>query len=83
MLTDAGVPWQIHALPRGLRRRNDRAVVRQRQHRRIDVGIGILSMHSPMELSAKVDIWELYRGFKAFWARVRPTPCVGACIPAA
>ena len=33
----------------------------------IDVGIGILSMHSPMDVSAKVDIWELYRGFKAFW----------------
>ncbi len=32
----------------------------------IDVGIGILSMHSPMDVSAKVDLWELYRGFKAF-----------------
>jgi len=25
-------------------------------------------MHSPMDVSAKVDLWELYRGFKAFWA---------------
>jgi aspartyl aminopeptidase len=23
-------------------------------------------MHSPMDVSAKVDVWELYRGFKAF-----------------
>jgi aspartyl aminopeptidase len=23
-------------------------------------------MHSPMDVSAKVDLWELYRGFKAF-----------------
>ena len=32
----------------------------------IDVGIGILSMHSPMDVSAKVDLWELYRAFVAF-----------------
>lgn len=40
---------------------------RERQHRTIDVGVGILSMHSPMDVSA-VDLWELYRGFKAFWS---------------
>jgi aspartyl aminopeptidase len=32
-----------------------------------DVGIGLLSMHSPFEVSAKVDLWELYRGFKTFF----------------
>ena len=31
-----------------------------------DVGIGVLSMHSPMDVSAKADLWELYRGFRAF-----------------
>jgi aspartyl aminopeptidase len=33
----------------------------------IDVGIGILSMHSPFEVSSKVDVWELYKGFGAFY----------------
>ena len=39
----------------------------------IDVGIGILSMHSPFEVAAKVDLWELYRGFKAFLGRADVT----------
>jgi aspartyl aminopeptidase len=33
----------------------------------MDVGVGILSMHSPFEVSSKVDLWELYRGFAAFY----------------
>ena len=33
----------------------------------IDVGIGILSMHSPYEVSSKIDLWELYHGFMAFY----------------
>ncbi len=40
----------------------------------IDVGIGILSMHSPMDVSAKVDVWELSRGFKAFFDTAPGTP---------
>ena len=33
----------------------------------MDVGIGILSMHSPYDVSSKVDLWELYKGFQAFF----------------
>ncbi len=33
----------------------------------VDVGIGILSMHSPYEVSSKVDLWELLKGFAAFY----------------
>jgi aspartyl aminopeptidase len=33
----------------------------------IDVGIGLLSMHSPFEVSSKVDVWHLHRGFTAFF----------------
>ena len=40
----------------------------------VDVGIGILSMHSPMDISHKADLWELYRGFKAF---LGTTPAAG------
>jgi aspartyl aminopeptidase len=33
----------------------------------MDVGIGILSMHSPYDVSSKVDLWELFKGFQAFF----------------
>jgi aspartyl aminopeptidase len=33
----------------------------------IDVGIGLLRMHSPFEVSSKVDLWHLHRGFVAFF----------------
>lgn len=33
----------------------------------LDVGIPLLSMHSPMEVSAKADLWNLYRGIRAFF----------------
>lgn len=33
----------------------------------IDVGVPILSMHSPIELASKGDIYVTYKGFKAFY----------------
>ncbi len=33
----------------------------------IDCGIGLLSMHSPWEISSKGDIYMLYKAFKAFY----------------
>lgn len=32
----------------------------------IDCGIGLLSMHAPQEISSEFDVFEMYRGFKAF-----------------
>ena len=34
----------------------------------VDVGVPLLSMHAPMELSAKSDVYMCYKGFKAFYA---------------
>ena len=34
----------------------------------IDSGIGVLSMHSPWEVTSKADIWEAYKGYRAFLA---------------
>lgn len=34
----------------------------------IDSGVAVLSMHSPWEVSSKVDIYEAYQGYKAFLA---------------
>ena len=68
MFTDADVHWQVHAYRAGYGGGTIAQWFANANIDAIDVGIGILSMHSPMDVSAKVDLWELYRGFKAFWA---------------
>lgn len=35
----------------------------------IDMGVPLLSMHSPFEMSSKVDDWEFYRTMSAFYAQ--------------
>jgi aspartyl aminopeptidase len=67
LLTDAGVHWQTHAYRAGYGGGTIAQWFANADIDAIDVGIGILSMHSPMDVSAKVDLWELYRGFKAFF----------------
>lgn len=33
----------------------------------IDCGVGVLNMHAPYEIVSKVDIYEMYKGYKAFY----------------
>ena len=35
--------------------------------RTIDAGAVLLSMHSPMEIASKFDIYEIYRAYKVFY----------------
>lgn len=35
--------------------------------RTIDAGAALLSMHSPMELASKLDVYEIYRAYKVFY----------------
>lgn len=67
IFTDADVHWQVHAYKAGYGGGTIAQWFANADIDAIDVGIGILSMHSPMDVSAKVDLWELYRAFKAFW----------------
>ena len=63
----AGVHWQTHAYRAGY---GGGTIAQWFANADIDViyvGIGILRMHSPMDVSSKADLWELYRGFKAFF----------------
>ena len=32
----------------------------------IDSGVALLSMHAPYEVSSKADVYEAYRGYRAF-----------------
>lgn len=42
----------------------------QRNIDTIDIGVAVLSMHSPFELTSKLDIYETYLGYKAFLKNV-------------
>ncbi|MGB7218410.1 MAG: hypothetical protein WBD07_06335 [Vicinamibacterales bacterium] len=66
VFNEAGVHWQTHAYRAGYGGATIAQWFANADIDAIDVGIGILSMHSPMEVSSKVDLWELHRGFKAF-----------------
>jgi aspartyl aminopeptidase len=66
LLEARGIPWQTHT-PKvevggggtigGFFSAHDLEVV--------DVGVPLLSMHSPFEMSSKVDVWNLYRFLQA------------------
>jgi aspartyl aminopeptidase len=79
IFNDAGVRWQTHSYKAGYGGGTIAQWFANANIDAIDVGIGILSMHSPMDVSAKVDLWELYRGFKAFLGAPPPS---GAAAPA-
>ena len=64
---DADVQWQTHSYDSGYGGGTIAAWFAGQNMDVIDVGIGIASMHSPYELSSKIDLWELYGGFKAFY----------------
>ena len=32
----------------------------------IDSGVAVLSMHAPWEVTSKADVYEAYKGYKAF-----------------
>ncbi|MBN4053812.1 aminopeptidase 1 [Haliea sp. AH-315-K21] len=64
---DANIKWQTHSYDAGYGGGTIAAWFAGQNMDVIDVGIGIVSMHSPYELSSKIDLWELYGGFKAFY----------------
>ncbi len=60
------VRWQTHSYDAGYGGGTIAAWFAGQNMDVIDVGIGLLSMHSPFEVSSKVDLWHLHRGFVAF-----------------
>jgi aspartyl aminopeptidase len=61
------IRWQTHSYDAGYGGGTIADWFAQQNMDVMDVGIGILSMHSPFEVSSKVDLWELFRGFNAFY----------------
>jgi aspartyl aminopeptidase len=67
MLDGSGVKWQTHSYDAGYGGGTIAAWFAGQNMDVIDVGIGIVSMHSPLEVSSKVDLWELHKGFQSFF----------------
>ena len=69
ILDRAGIPWQTQT-PRveGYSGGTLGRYLSMQEMEVIDIGVPLLSMHSPFEMSSKVDIWFLYRFLSAFLA---------------
>jgi aspartyl aminopeptidase len=61
------VRWQTHGYDAGYGGGTIAAWFATQNMDVIDVGVGLLSMHSPFEVSSKVDLWHLHRGFVALF----------------
>jgi aspartyl aminopeptidase len=70
LLDRNGIAWQTHTYKvdfggggtiGGFMSREDMEV--------IDFGVPLLSMHSPFEISSKVDVWNFYRAMSVFYAQ--------------
>ena len=69
MMEDAGVYWQIGELG-AVDAGGGGTIAQYVAHLNIDVvdlGVPILSMHAPFELSSKLDVYNTYKAFKAFY----------------
>jgi aspartyl aminopeptidase len=61
------VRWQTHAYDAGYGGSTIAAWFAGQNMEVMDVGVGLVSMHSPFEVSSKIDLWHLRRGFSAFF----------------
>lgn len=61
------VRWQTHSYDAGYGGGTIAAWFAGQNMDVMDVGIGILSMHSTFDVSSKVDLWQLHKGFVAFF----------------
>lgn len=69
VLNEAGVVWQTAELGKTDIGGGGTVAKYMANHNidTIDIGVGVLSMHAPYEVIAKVDLYEAYRAFKAFY----------------
>lgn len=69
MMEEEGVYWQIGELG-AVDQGGGGTIAKYVAHMNVDVvdlGVPILSMHSPFELSSKLDVYNTYKAFRAFY----------------
>lgn len=69
LLDKAGVAWQLGELSKVDAGGGGTVAKFVAQHdiETLDIGVPVLSMHSPYEISSKVDLYMAYRAFQAFY----------------
>jgi len=69
MLTDQHIPWQTSTYVEGIGGGGTIGLFFSQENMEVvDLGVPLLSMHSPYELSSKVDAWEMVRAMQGFIA---------------
>jgi aspartyl aminopeptidase len=67
LLDGANVPWQTHSYKAGYGGGTISRYFSAMNMEVTDWGIGIWSMHAPLEVASKADLWSLWKGFIAFF----------------
>jgi aspartyl aminopeptidase len=67
LLDGADVPWQTHSYKAGYGGGTISRYFSAMNMEVTDWGIGIWSMHAPLEVASKADLWSLWKGFCAFF----------------
>ncbi len=74
ILDEAGIPWQVGELGK-IDNGGGGTIAAFISHHNIDtvdVGVAVLSMHAPLEITAKADVYLLYKAILAFYGCGRP-----------
>ncbi len=69
MMDQEGIYWQIGELG-AVDQGGGGTIAKYVAHMNVDVvdlGVPILSMHSPFELSSKLDVYNTYKAFRVFY----------------
>lgn len=70
LMDRSGIPWQTHTYKVGEGGGGTIGLFMSAQDMEvIDLGVPLLSMHSPYEMSSKADVWDFYRTMSAFYAQ--------------
>jgi len=70
ILKDGSVPWQVGELGKVDEGGGGTIAKFLAEHNMdvVDAGPALISMHSPMEISSKADVWAAYKGYNRFFA---------------
>ena len=76
ILDDAGIPWQVGELGRIDAGGGGTIASEISLHNldTVDVGVPVLSMHAPLEVTSKADVFMLYKAVKAFYSSEMDKP---------
>jgi aspartyl aminopeptidase len=69
LMDQNGIPWQTHTYKVDVGGGTIGGFMSSEDMEVIDLGVPLLSMHSPFEMSSKVDVWNFYRTMSAFYAQ--------------